>query len=295
MGDLHDCLPRGSNVTKLIQVLRVGPIADSLKALFEAKNRRKLAVLLAIENNFAQAKPCLINRPGDEEWQKFFVPLLPPEKISCLISESDKICKLVCMNAHAEPVYIQAMHEVLRANTNRKLVKEIKKHLKGTNILELRYANLMNNLDFEDAHYVKGASNAEWDALVNVWKTCKMDTTPQRLAVYKQVHSRMPEELTAQQAQETLELLAIIMERRWADKLLDLRNLVGMINHCIICIHRETRLDWLEILKVYESCLGNVLAMLEKANLQNKVWCPLTKVPGIKELILERTYSGEVL
>jgi AAA domain (dynein-related subfamily) len=305
MGDLNDCLPKGSNVTKLIQLLNVGPAKEKLLALFRGKNTENARQFLGVENNFAQAKRYILVRPDDAalyscgivDWQNFFVPLLRPEKISCLISESPAICKLVCENAHKEPAYTQAMHEILRAGTNRKLIKEIKKHLKGTNILVAQYAELTNNIDFEEPYFNKGVSNAEWDALVAIWKSNmldhKVETTPQRVALYKQVHDQMPEKLNSRQAQDTLDLLGMIAGRCWPHKIKDMKHLVGMVNHCIMSIHEETRLDWIEMLKVYGPCLGNVLGRLEKGNLQHRVMCPLTQTPGIGELILER--KGESL
>jgi hypothetical protein len=286
LGDLADCLPRGCNVTKLVQTFKIGrPVTEKLKELYDNKNLDDARRFLAVENHFAQAKGYIL---GNDEWQQFFVPLMQPEKVSCLISESDKVCKLVCDNAHKEPAYTNAMHEILRANTNKKLVREIKRHLKGTNILVAQYGDLVNNTEFEEPFFNKGVSNIEWDAMIALWKTQEIETTPQRVALFKHLHSKMPEKLNSQQAVDTLDLIGLIASRSWPEKLLDLPDLMGIVNHCIMAIHRETHVNWLEMLKVYGPTLGGLLGRLEKAGLHTKVMCPITQMPGIGELILER-------
>jgi len=87
-GDIKFVLPNNVNTGKLIIELSSGSISKKLKGLFETKNEVDSKAFLTIENNYAVSHPYIVK---SKEYQTFFLPLLPEEKLISLMAKNRDI------------------------------------------------------------------------------------------------------------------------------------------------------------------------------------------------------------
>lgn len=121
-GDMRDCLPHTSNITKLVQALQFGPIKDRLEELVKSTAEARAEWLLK-ENNFNAAKD-MITKPG--QWMESFIPCLSDEKLSSLASKNRDVRNFV-LRAHRLHENMQRiLTEVVKADQNRAFIREIR-------------------------------------------------------------------------------------------------------------------------------------------------------------------------
>lgn len=123
-GDLRDILPATCNVSKLHSVLNNGPTIERLEELIKNKNDEEAKSFLSNENNFSSAIKYILK---SDYFQEYFLPLLSKEKLAVLISEEDKIIPFIIKNCDKIPVFKQVCEEIIKADTNVKLVKKLRK------------------------------------------------------------------------------------------------------------------------------------------------------------------------
>lgn len=131
-GDLRDVLPSSCNVSKLHSVLNNGPTIEKLEELVKNKNDEEAKSFLSNENNFSSAIKYILK---SDYFQEYFLPLLSKEKLAVLISEEDKIIPFIIKNCDKIPVFKQVCEEIIKANTNVKLVKKLRKNFTETQAL----------------------------------------------------------------------------------------------------------------------------------------------------------------
>jgi MoxR-like ATPase len=123
-GDLRDIIPYSSNVSKLYSVLNQGPTVEKLEGLIQDKNDEETKAFLSNENNYSSAIKYILK---SDYFQNYFLPLLPKEKIALLISEEEKLIPFIVKNCEKIPCFKQVCEEIIKANTNTKLVKRLRK------------------------------------------------------------------------------------------------------------------------------------------------------------------------
>jgi len=281
-GDMKDVLPKACNPAKLVTTLKTGPIGERMKELFAKNDPEEARKFLAIENNYASALPHLASH---KDWYGFFLPTLAPEKLSSLMSSDDKVKKfilaLIANHPDKAAPYRRVIQDILQAGLQKKLVKEIKKVM-GSNQLLASQFGYMTNINAAAPHFNKRSPVKNWSNELQQYAAWPQTFTPQRLGVYQAIASNIPEQLTPQEAVDTLELLNKIAMRAWAKSLHNMPKVMGVINHCIDQIHKKTTLSWPEILSNYGSKFDKLLAKINEAKLQDKLFCPV-KQPTVAD------------
>lgn len=293
-GDMKDVLPKACNPSKLVTTLKTGPIGERLKDLFGRRDADESRKFLAIENNYAAALPHL---SGHKDWYEFFLPIVPPEKLSSLMSSDDKVKKFVLTLIANHPdkaaPYRRVIQDILQAGLQKKLVKDIKKVM-GSNQLLASQFGYMSNINAAPPHFNKRSPVKNWTSELQQYNAWPVQTTPQRISVYQAVASNIPEQLTPQEAVETLELLNGLAKRVWAKSLHNMPKVMGVINHCIDQIQKKTTLSWPEILSNYGSKFNKLLAKVNEAKLQDKLYCPVKQptVADARKMLEDLAASG---
>lgn len=272
-GDMRDVLPKECNVSKLVTAIKIGPIGEKMEDLFVQKDAEEARKFLAIENNYAAALPHLSKR---KDWYEFFLPVLASEKLSSLMSSDDNVKKfvltIIAQNSDKAAPYNRVIQDIIIANLNRKLIMEIEKIINSNPANQFGHSNAA-----AAAPYFNKNSQVNWLESLNRMTGWNQQTTPQRISIYKAIASSIPQQLTTQEAVETLVLLSSIVKQ--ARSLYNMSKVMGVINHCIEQIHSKTTLCWSEILSNYGDKFNKLLAKITEANLQKKLFCPLKKSP----------------
>jgi hypothetical protein len=105
-GDLMDVFPIESNPVKLLATLRVGSLEKKVSLLFKSGVINDAISFLNDENNYQGSLPIIRK---NEEYIKYFVPLLDKERISSLFFMEEDFKKFILKN----PVYFkEALEEI---------------------------------------------------------------------------------------------------------------------------------------------------------------------------------------
>ena len=94
--------------------------------MISSKDNKESLVFLSNENNYESAIKYILK---SSELQKYFLPLIPKEKIALLLSENDKAATYIIDNFKNVEIFKQVCESIIKANTNKKLVKKIRTQL----------------------------------------------------------------------------------------------------------------------------------------------------------------------
>lgn len=277
-GDIRDVLPPGCNVSKLLSAFSTGPINQKLKEIYDSNNQDAARRFLMVENHYASAvrylqTPSEFNiQPLD--WFSFWLPVMPNEKLATLMATSDTICCFVADHPDLGK-FTEIMENIVTANQNKVLVRKIKKRLETYEVDSLagKYGRL-RNLNAETPYHSN--KDVNWDEKIAAFSKMPLDKTPERKAVYVDLVSHLPEVMTLDQSLGTIELLGVIADRTWPQKLKDYRYFMGVVNHCIKQIWRCSGLSWAEILKKFPSKFERLLPKVMEAGFEKKLLCPVS-------------------
>jgi hypothetical protein len=278
-GDMRDVLPVSCNVSKLTTALNTGPISEKLEALMTANDGAgdvsKARLFMTNENNYASAMKYI---PEAETMMTFFLPLLSKEKLAALMADNDRCCKFIIHNSDRYPIFQDVCKQMLNANTNQRLVKKIRRALNENESLANSFAT--GGTSKPDApHFNKGKKGgAKYREMLSQQIVRKQDTTHHRMAIYNTLVSEIPEEMSADDAMMTLELLANLVSRMWSSTISakPLEHLVPMVNHCIDSIHKDTGMDWTSILNKHGKRIKPLLEKLKDGAVIHRVLTPVT-------------------
>ena len=123
-GDITDVVPKQCNPELLKLAIKSSPCQEELNTLFNNKDTTKAKEFLEDEGNYETSIPYLT---FNESWATFFVPLLPKEKISLLISESEEIKNVALKIYKDSSVIKEVLDDIVNAGTNAILVAKIDK------------------------------------------------------------------------------------------------------------------------------------------------------------------------
>ena len=278
-GDIRDVIPKEAGVSKLSSMLNTGPTHEKLSALMEANDVAGARVYLSNENQFASAMKFI---PESETLMQFFVPLIPKEKMASTMADNAKIRKHIISNSDKIPVYMHVCDEILKANTDKKTSGEIRKTLQQNAKMAEAFATKIPNAGVSGieevwlpVHY-NVTPHDDYSTLLRAMKTLPTDTLAEQTIVYGKVVAHVPKDMTADQALTTLEVLNVSVGKLWPSSLSApaFEKLVGVVNHCIKEINRNTGYNWQTILHKYGGRFVLLMTNLEKAGLTPKIVQP---------------------
>jgi hypothetical protein len=267
-------LPISSNVTKLGQVLNVGPASEKVDDFYKTKDTTAARLFLSNENNYNSAIRYITD---SETLMDFFLPLLNKEKLSVLISNNDRACRFICARGAQYPHFQSVMKDILNANQNKKLVKRIRKSLTDNQVMATTFIGSSGTSQPAAAHYNdKPASSEPWAQQVATMRREEMDTTAQRMKLYQQIVTNIPKTMTPDDALATLELFDQIVGRCWTSTVgsNSLKLLINMVNHCIAQVAQGTGKGWVDIVGAHGGRIRHLLEKVKDAGMAGKLFTP---------------------
>lgn len=271
-GDFRDALPENSNVGKLGNALNTGHMPDKLEALIKNGDVAAARIFLANDNNYAAASKYILE---SETLMNFFLPLIPKEKISVLMSDKPDAANFIINNSDKIPIFRDICKQIITANQNQRLVKQIRRAITERQELANAYAN--NGTVTPDKAFFVSKTKDRYSAVIrSVQNSGNFSTVSGRNAIYAVIEKSIPEVLTADEGLVTLEMLAKIVENAWASTMTSepMANLIGIVNHCIAEIARNTGYDFEKILKNHGNRFKVLLDKLREFGMINRLYCP---------------------
>jgi len=275
-GDMRDVLPANINVSKLTTALNTGPITEKLEALMKSKDVAEARTFLNNENNYTAAMKFI---PKSETLTAHFIPLLSKEKMAALMNDDDKTCNYIIANTDKVPVFKAVCKEIMNANTNVRLNKKIRRALTENQDLATAFASESDaSVPPAESHFNKAKVGAKsWSATLAELKTAPKDSTQQQIQIYDKIASSVPEKQTADEALATLELLNVVFSgNQFASSITakPFEKLMGVVNHCIAEIHRNTGSDWTTILNKHGVHFKTLLEKIKIGGLSSRLYTP---------------------
>lgn len=186
-GDLRDILPAKSNISKLKLVLESGPIQKQInEAIKTPENAKKF---ISSENNYAAS---ILHIIKETKYMEVFLPLITPEKLSSLLIVHENVRDHLTKNAAKQPIFSKVISDVIQANQSKKIVNKLKRMLSA----EARQA--VNS----------AISGVPYITILKGLKASRDDMTPYRERIYNQLKKEFPQNPSAEEAIETLNILA---------------------------------------------------------------------------------------
>lgn len=226
-GDMRDVLPQNSNVSKLVSALSTGPVLERLEELMTEKDEDKTTKFLANENNFSSAIKYILK---SDALCEYFLPLCPKEKISSILSNNDKNSTFIIKNYHRFDSFKQVVDDVLKAGSNKSVVKKIRKH-----ITESQFVLKETEGGSVKVFYSDNNDYSEWKNSLKLLSTMQKDSNWNTLAVLK-IKNSIPKEILGADVKLCLELVSKLKpsptdlqssQDVWS-------NFVPLINHLIL-------------------------------------------------------------
>ena len=289
-GDVRDVLPPKANVSKLLTVIKTGPVADRLKQLMEADNKEEARKFVTTENTYAAAIGYIV---GNTAFRNFFLPMMSDEKISSLIASEEAVCDWVIDHVDTQESLRAIISEILTADQNKPLVKKLKQNLASRpDTMSLFNVGFITNKGemIGSGTPEKAKFNSKSAAFYNVgnpfknttdrWKQKlgKSQQTYDRKKVLEEMVNHLPPTLTSQEALEVLKILALVCKKChkgtlkvWARSF----GIVGMANHAIDQIAKNESIYWPQIHKKYGSAFPDLLDKLCAAGKGSGLLCPV--------------------
>lgn len=247
-GDIRDILPVNTNVGKLLTSLKNGPITEQIEELLNSKNEEKARKFLQNENNFASVVKLILT---SDTLMNFFLRLMPQEKIMSLMASDDKVCSYIISNLHEIPEFHKISKQVMSANLNPVLVKKIRRALTEDEKLASAFAKDCIELPKKTVMPYFNKKKINWATEIKQIQAMPMDSGLQKIAAYEKIARNIPQQLTVDEAVNTIGLLDQIFSKtnstnaaekdKWqfASIILDpsFDKLFGIINHCLYQIH----------------------------------------------------------
>lgn len=224
-GTLSDVLPMTSNVNKLLQALRNGPVEEKLKEMMENNDVVSAKAFLANDNNFSSAVKFIL---AEDSYLSFFVPLMPKERVCALMSEYPHVCRTVTQVSQTNKEMWNLMREIVMAGQDEKLVKMLHRYVSTNEDL------LVKDSTSEAPEPPYYNQNPKKISFVNFQSMT--DLQGEKVDEYfEEIKKAVSKDMTEEDALECINALAHIMQNSWSTCMLkpERKALVGIINHCL--------------------------------------------------------------
>lgn len=237
-GDLYDVLPEKTNIKKLLESLRSTPALTTLRQFRDKGDQAGAKVWLADENNYEYVINEIVKSP---DYARFFVPLLPEEKIAVLIVKERSIRSFALRNYKDIPVVKSVLTDIKTAGTNQAICKEIERTFQkdrqsvSTNLDARPAVNPNKSPSFaavDDAGNVI-EKNPEWNSVLESIGDVDDENTMERFKVFKLFNKHMPRKMSKEEALKTLDVCQTLIKRSHERTLSRWGDLVGVVNNLI--------------------------------------------------------------
>lgn len=226
-GDLRDVLPEKCNVSKLIHELSNGSISKNLKKIFESKDRDKAKEFISNENNFHGSISAM---EKNEEMMKFFLPLMPSEKMGYVISKSKKMLDLILSQAK---VFKEPLEQIATANINKYLAKKINKALNAIKTTEnIKVGSFKDQVPI---FYNKRVTNiGAFRSLISRVDFMPTSNTVERLTVLGKIVQTIYGEIHVEDAEKTIGFLNKLLLHTRKSRIynVEYQKVLPIINFC---------------------------------------------------------------
>ena len=229
--DLGDILPASVNPQALREKLRQNPIIQKLEQLMNGKDIEGSKEFLSDENNYNYSIQGIVT---DAKMMNFFIPILDSEKINSLISGETSVRTWALQNFDNYEIIKKALQEILDANTNPSLCRQIEKRF-GKQEEENKNATLPTTLVKNPNHILHHVCNIRKNFNETVGSILKEDFagTAVRFKACKKLSERMPREMDLETASMTLTIFDNIIDKSNLTTFSRWENTMGMINNCV--------------------------------------------------------------
>ncbi len=239
-GDLHDILPDSCGIKKLLYVLESEPVEEVLKKYLIQKNKDAAIAYLSNENHYEMAINHILKQPN---FREYFLPLIPSEKLSCLMSEDKALAKYVVVKSDSVPIFKQVTEEILQVNSNKPLCAYLNEVLKTC---------LKNGpvITIPPHFSTKPSDHKPWAQQLAMMKNWPMGTPQYRNNAYDRVLNNVPAKLTWEEVKWTLDVINNIFEHSFPVAISTrMKSLVGVVNHCANQLSKSVELGWYDIIE----------------------------------------------
>jgi len=204
---IPDAIALGADYRSLSRAIRTSsPVRKKMREIFESKDTIAAKEFFADENNYTYCIGDVI-RTGD--YMRFFMPILPPEKISDLFYSQRSVQNHILQAAATVAIFRQIVEDihdttgdsVLRTKIGRSIFAVEKEKALPSNV----------TINPQKAMYVGGMTNNSltvFGELVRQCKTKNLDNTYERVSAFASIKRYMPDintSLTPALAAELLE------------------------------------------------------------------------------------------
>jgi len=259
-GDLRDVLPTKSGINKLLLTLRDGPIKKKLEKLIKAGDKVEGQKFISQENNYAAAIQYITKTKAFKE---FFFPLLAEEKIASLIAESTALTKYFAENCGKVAVYEKVINSIIKANQNRKLIGNLKKHMPKS--------------------IKRRATGVPWSKQIKALHARKRYNTQQRTKIYQELLLEIPDNMTLKEAEATVDLVNSIIDRSHAFSVSrNFPKIPQILSICFSVIARDTQYATIDDIINYRNWYAIAQKVSDKQKIKIEALAPYAPIiaPG---------------
>jgi hypothetical protein len=263
-GSLQDILPVSTNVNKLMQGLKNGPIEVKLKSLYKDSDKPAAKAFLANDNNFNSSIKYIVTEPS---YVKFFVPLMPKERIAALMSENSVICRFVTSESENNKELWSIMREIVVAGQDEKLCKMLHRFVNSDEHLLMKDSTPETPAT---AYYSEKPKDISFTKYHNI-SDCEVDNLEK---YFDEIKGGISKNMSPDNAVDCLIALSSITKNCWATTLLkpEVKLLPNIINHCLNVLKQTNQYSSvLEYMIQEHKQLAKMFVKMQQANLFAKV------------------------
>jgi hypothetical protein len=200
------------------------------------------------------------------------------EKLSVMMSSDEDAYNFIIANCDKAPNFQRSISDILSVNTDKILVRRIKKELDNNPALFSLFNTASPSLIEKPYYSTRLPASVSWTSKLAGWLIQPMDVTPDRIRIYDEIVEWIPKSLSLNDAVGTLELINMLISRSQIATLKQFKHLVGVVNHCIDQINKASGLCWSEILTNYGQKMDKLLSKMKDMNMHLGLLHPAKKV-----------------
>lgn len=225
---LEFILPASSNISKLLQSIKMGSVQDKLNKFMSAKDTSGAKLFLANANNFDAAMKYVI---ADQKMMEFFLPISPKERLAVLLSKEDKV-RLFMTSKKSIPAFLDIIRDVMIAQENEDLIKKLR-HSLGGNIDAAKTAQAVPGANPAPAYAGRSSSGPVDYSFLEILKFSDPD---ERAKSFDMIKRNITLKIKPNDAVRNLGALTSLVSAAFPSALLTPQydKLTGVINTCLL-------------------------------------------------------------
>jgi hypothetical protein len=231
-GDIKYVLPKSSNVSKLIQDIAKGPIEQRVKDLYEKNDPEEIRKFFSSANDSTAAEELVL---GKTNYRKLFLPYFMPEQLSKVVSDNQSVADHVVAERNSTPVFQEAIDNLIRSGTNRRIIRRIEKKIKQSeagNAGGVNVSGAGSNPVMPEFGTKGSGGNPNYDI-----SSLPTASSVDRVSTYNVLLRNLPQNLTQKQAVDGITILGTIFGRCQEGTIIrKLPKLTALMNHCLVAL-----------------------------------------------------------